>query len=189
VFLGQRAAGASPPLEIQETETMASQSTLKDVFMEELRDVLNAEKQLTKALPKMARAASNEQLREAFQEHLDQTKGQIERIEQAFESLDVKPRSKKCAAMEGLIEEGSEHLEEDAEPDALDALLIAAAQKVEHYEIATYGSLCTWGELLGYEEATDLLKQNLAEEKETDARLTEIAYEINRAAMSVESAE
>lgn len=162
---------------------MASQSTLENVFVEELRDVLHAEKQLTKALPKMARAASNERLREAFQEHLEQTKGQIERIEQAFESLEIKPRAKKCAGMEGLIEEGSEHLEEDAEPEALDAMLIAAAQKVEHYEIAAYGSLCTWGEVLGYDDATKLLKENLSEEKETDALLTKISREVNRAAM------
>jgi ferritin-like metal-binding protein YciE len=165
---------------------MASASTLENVFLEELRDILSAEKQLTKALPKMARKASNAQLREAFQEHLEQTKEQIERIEQAFESLDMRARAKKCAGMEGLIEEGSEHMQEDAEPDAMDAMLIAAAQKVEHYEIAAYGSLCTWGELLGYDQATKLLKKNLSEEKETDTRLTDIAREINRAAMPAE---
>jgi ferritin-like metal-binding protein YciE len=127
----------------------------------------------------MAKNATHEPLKEAFEEHLSQTEVQIERIEQAFESLDKKPRSKHCIAMEGLLAEGKELLEEDIEPEVLDAMLIAAAQKVEHYEIAVYGTLCTWAEQLGLNEAASLLKETLAEEKETDEKLTQLAAEIN----------
>jgi ferritin-like metal-binding protein YciE len=152
-----------------------SAETLHDAFEEELKDVLSAEKQLLKALPKMAKAASNEDLRAGFEEHLEQTKGQIERLEQIFEMLDKAPRAKKCKAMEGLIEEGSEIMEEDATPEVMDAMLIAAAQKVEHYEIATYGTLVTWARQLEMEDAADLLQQTLDEEKDTDMKLTELA--------------
>ncbi len=152
-----------------------SAETLHDAFEEELKDVLSAEKQLLKALPKMAKAASNEDLAAGFEEHLEQTKGQIERLEKIFQMLDKTPRAKKCKAMEGLIEEGSEIMEEDAEPQVMDAMLIAAAQKVEHYEIATYGTLVTWARQLEMEDAAELLQQTLDEEKQTDVKLTELA--------------
>lgn len=142
--------------------------------MDELRDVYDAEKQLLKALPKLAKAAEHEELREAFEEHLDQTQGHIERLEQAFEALGEQPRGKKCKAMAGLIEEGSDHIKEDAG----DAALIAAAQKVEHYEIAAYGSLRAWAELLEEEDAASLFEETLDEEKETDEKLTELATRI-----------
>jgi len=154
--------------------TMPAES-LHDAFEEELKDVLSAEKQLVKALPKMAKAASNEDLRAGFEEHLEQTKGHVERLEKIFELLDKAPRAKKCKAMEGLIEEGSEIMEEDADPDVLDAMLIAAAQKVEHYEIATYGTLVAWARRLDMSDAADLLQQTLDEEKDTDVKLTELA--------------
>lgn len=157
---------------------------LHEAFVKELRDILSAEKQITKALPKMAKNASHEELRAAFQEHLEQTERQIERLEQAFELIDLKPRASKCEAMSGLIEEGKEILEEDASPGAKDAMLIAAAQKVEHYEIASYGTLCTWAEILGLSEVEELLKETLDEEKTTDEKLTKLASEINREAVA-----
>jgi ferritin-like metal-binding protein YciE len=156
--------------------------TLEDAFVEELRDILNAERQLTKALPKMAKGAADEKLQEAIERHLEETQGQVERLEQVFKLLGKPARGKSCEAMEGLIAEGAEVLEEDAEEPVLDALLIASAQKVEHYEIATYGTLCTWAETLGLDEAAELLKQNLAEEKNADETLSQIAAEINLAA-------
>jgi len=149
--------------------------TLHDAFEEELKDVLSAEKQLLKALPKMAKAATNEDLKAGFEEHLEQTKTHVERIERVFELLEKAPRAKKCKAMEGLIEEGAELMEEDMEPDVLDAMLIGAAQKVEHYEIATYGTLVTWAKQLEMEEAASILHETLDEEKETDMKLTELA--------------
>jgi ferritin-like metal-binding protein YciE len=164
-------------------------ATLKDLFLEELKDLYSAEKQLIKALPKMAKAATSEELKEGFLEHLEQTKGHAERLEQVFELLGQKPRAKTCKAMEGLIEEGKELLEEDAEPEVLDAGLIAAAQRVEHYEIAGYGCVRTYAELLGEEEARDLLQQTLDEEAETDRKLTELSEQINVEAESPESDE
>ncbi|MBW3598574.1 MAG: ferritin-like domain-containing protein [Planctomycetes bacterium] len=155
---------------------------LQDALLEEMRDVLSAEKQITKALKQMAKKASHEQLKEAFEEHLKQTEGQIERLEKAFEALDRKPRSKHCDAMEGLISEGKEIMEEDAEPEVRDAMMIAAAQKVEHYEIATYGTLCAWAESLGLDKVAKLLQETLAEEKETDEKLNSLAAEINKQA-------
>lgn len=154
-------------------------ATLKDLFVEELKDLYSAEKQLIKALPKMAKAATSEELKAGFLEHLDQTKGHAERLEQVFELLGQKPKAKTCKAMEGLIEEGKELLEEDAEPEVLDAGLIAAAQRVEHYEIAGYGCVRTYAELLGEDEARDLLQETLDEEAETDKKLTELAEQIN----------
>lgn len=159
--------------------------SLEDAFVDELRDVLSAEKQLVKALPRMAKAASHEKLQQAIEEHLAETETHVERLEQVFESLDLKPRAKKCDAMEGLLEEGKSLLEEDADERVLDALIIAAAQKVEHYEIATYGTLCTWAEQLGYADALKLLKQTLGEEKNADELLTEIAEtSVNEAAQT-----
>jgi ferritin-like metal-binding protein YciE len=154
-------------------------ATLKDLFVEELKDLYSAEKQLIKALPKMAKAATSEDLKEGFLEHLEQTKGHAERLEQVFELLGQKPRAKTCKAMEGLIEEGKELLEEDAESEVLDAGLIAAAQRVEHYEIAGYGCVRTYAELLGEDEARELLQQTLDEEAETDKKLTQLAEQIN----------
>lgn len=164
-------------------------ATLKDLFVEELKDLYSAEKQLIKALPKMAKAARSEDLKEGFLEHLEQTKGHAERLEQVFELLGQKPRAKTCKAMEGLIEEGKELLEEDAESEVLDAGLIAAAQRVEHYEIAGYGCVRTYAELLGEDEARDLLQQTLDEEAETDKKLTQLAEHINVEAEGAEDDE
>ncbi|MEP6662284.1 MAG: ferritin-like domain-containing protein [Verrucomicrobiota bacterium] len=146
-------------------------SNLTDTFIEELKDLYDAENQLTKALPKMAEAAQHEELKAGFEEHLEQTRTHIERLEQVFEIFDQTPKRKTCKAMKGLIEEGSDLIDEEAG----DAALIAAAQKVEHYEIASYGSLAAWARLLDKEDAVDLLEETLEEEKETDAKLTEIA--------------
>ena len=156
---------------------------LKELFVEELRDVLSAEKQLVKALPKMAKAASSTKLRKGFETHLKETETQVTRLEQVFESIGETARAKTCKAMKGLIEEGAEVIKEDAEPDVKDAALIAAAQKVEHYEIATYGTLVTWAKLLDQTKASKLLGQTLSEEKATDQKLTELAESgINTAA-------
>jgi ferritin-like metal-binding protein YciE len=160
-----------------------SMETLRDLFEHELKDIYYAEKALVKALPKMAKGATSEKLREGIEEHLEQTKVQVERLEQVFELIDVPARGKKCEAMEGLIAEGASLLEEDADSDVLDAGIIAAAQKVEHYEIATYGTLCTWARQLGLDDAADLLGETLEEEKQTDLKLSELAEsEINVAA-------
>lgn len=152
--------------------------TLRKLYIEELRDVYNAEHQLLKALPKMTKVASAEELREALQDHLEETKGHVERIEEIFNELDESPKGKTCHGMKGLVEEGSEILEEKGEESVIDAGIIAAAQKVEHYEIATYGTLRTWAELLGESEAADLLQQTLDEEGDADKRLNELAEEI-----------
>lgn len=157
--------------------------SLRAAFVDELRDVYSAEKQITKSLKKMIKAASSEELSAAFEEHLAETEGQIERLEKVFESIDLKPRAKHCDAMEGILEEGKELMEEEAEPEVMDALLIAAAQKVEHYEIATYGTLCTWADQLGLTEAKKLLGETLAEEKKTDESLSELAESVNKAAV------
>ena len=148
---------------------------LQDLMKEDLKDVLHAENQIIKALPKMIKAATNPQLQSAFEKHLEETKGQVERIEQVMEMLGMPAKGKPCKAMQGIIEEGKEVMSEDAEDDVMDAALIGAAQKVEHYEIATYGTLCTYAELLGLRDAKKLLGQNLAEEKKTDQMLTELA--------------
>ena len=149
--------------------------SLQELLVEQLRDLYNAEQQLIKALPKMAKAATNPDLRQGFETHLEQTRGHAERLEQIFSEMDMKARGKKCAAMEGLIEEGKELMEEDAEPEVLDAGLIAAAQRVEHYEIAAYGTARTYAEVLALDNAAKLLQQTLDEEKETDQKLTELA--------------
>lgn len=159
--------------------------TLQDLYIDELRDLYSAENQLVKALPKMAKAASSPELRAAFEEHLEQTKEHVTRLERIFEKLDVKAKGKKCKGMEGLIEEGKEMLEEDAEPEVLDAGLIGAAQRVEHYEIAGYGTARTHAQMLGDEKAASLLQQTLDEEGETDKKLTELAESlINQEAAS-----
>ena len=156
---------------------------LQDALLEEMRDMLSAEKQITKALRKMARKASHDELRVGFEEHLEQTEGQIERLERAFETLEQKPRSKRCEAMEGILEEGEHVMEQAEKGDVLDAMMIAAAQKVEHYEIASYGTLQTWAKSLGFKEAERLFRETLDEEKQTDSRLTKLATKINKQAL------
>ena len=149
--------------------------SLHDLYVNELKDLYNAENQLLKALPKMAKAADAPELKAAFEEHLEVTRGQVARLEKVFAALGVSPKGKKCKAMEGLIEEGKELLEEDADPAVLDAALIAAAQKVEHYEMAGYGCARAFASLLGYEDAAALLQETLDEEGEADKKLTELA--------------
>lgn len=161
---------------------MAALKSLADAFYDELRDVLSAEKQLLKALPKMMKKASSEELRSAFENHLAQTEKQVERLEQAFEDIGKTAKAKKCEAMAGLIEEASSMMEEDAEPDVMDAVLIACAQKVEHYEIASYGTLCAWAKQLGLTHTKEVLGETLTEEEETDKLLTELSARINQAA-------
>jgi len=151
---------------------------MQDLLVEELKDLYNAENQLIKALPKMAKAAAHPTLKSAFEEHLKQTQQQVERLETIFEELEENPKGKRCKAMEGLVKEGSEIIEEDGEDAVKDAALISAAQKVEHYEIAGYGCARTFASLLGFEKAATLLQQTLEEEGETDKKLTEIAETI-----------
>ena len=158
---------------------MAKLRTLHDLFIDELMDVYNAEKQITKALPKMAKAATSDDLRLAFEDHLSVTETQIERLERVFELMEHAAKGKKCAAMEGLLKEGSEMMAEDAEPAVMDAALIGSAQRVEHYEIAAYGTLASFARELGLDKVVSLLEETLEEEKETDGKLTEIASGIN----------
>ncbi len=161
-----------------------SLSNLADAFYDELRDVYSAEKQLVKALPKMAKQANSSDLQKAFEAHLKETEEQVKRVEQAFEDTGKAAKAKTCEAMKGLIEEAEETMKEDAEPFVMDALLIGCAQKIEHYEIATYGTLCTWAESLGYKTALKLLKQNIDEEESADKKLTKLSVSINREAMA-----
>ena len=154
---------------------MASLESLDDLLQDELRDMYDAEKQLTKALPKMAKKATSEELKQAFEEHLSQTEQHVERLEQAFEQLDIPARAKKCEGMKGLIAEGQEMMSEADDDATRDAVMIASAQKIEHYEIASYGSARTWANQLGKSEVASLLEETLEEEKETDQRLTTIA--------------
>jgi ferritin-like metal-binding protein YciE len=158
--------------------------SLHDLFVDELKDLYNAEIQLTKALPKMAKAASSEDLRTAFEGHLTETEHQVQRLETIFKQLEANPKGKKCKAMVGLIEEGKEIMEEDAEDAVKDAALIAAAQRVEHYEIAGYGTVRTYAQLLGFDEAANLLQETLDEEASADKKLTELAQNINVEAQS-----
>ena len=152
---------------------------LKELYVDELKDLYSAENQLVKALPKMAKAASSDELRTAFEEHLEQTKGHVQRLEQIFEMLDESPKGKKCVGMEGLVKEGAELMEEDFEEEVMDAGLIGAAQRVEHYEIAAYGTVRAFADLLGEQEQASLLGETLEEEKETDQKLTELSEDIN----------
>ena len=154
-----------------------TQKSLQDLFIHELSDIYSAEKQLTRALPKMARAASDPQLAEAFTLHLEETRGQVERIDKIVESSQLRLKRIKCAAMEGLVEEGRAVIEDGEEGPVRDAALIAAAQKAEHYEIASYGTLCTFAKQLGETEALQLLKETLAEEKATDEKLSMLALQ------------
>lgn len=155
--------------------------TLRELYIDELRDLYNAETQLTKALPKMAKTSSNSQLRQAFEEHLRQTSEHVSRLEQIFDMLEEKATGKKCLGMEGLVKEGAETMQEDYEDAVMDAAIIGTAQRVEHYEIAAYGTARECARLLGEHEHVSLLEQTLNEEKQTDERLTQLAEEINQA--------
>jgi ferritin-like metal-binding protein YciE len=157
---------------------MAKLKTLNDLYVSELKDLYSAENQILKALPKMAKSASSPQLQRAFNEHLQQTQHHVERLDEIFERLGQKPTGKKCKAMEGLIEEGKEMMLEDMNPDVLDAALIVAAQKVEHYEMAGYGSVRTYANILGMRDDVRQLQQTLDEEGEADKRLTSIAESV-----------
>lgn len=163
-------------------------TTLEELLADELKDIYSAENQLIKALPKMAKAAESEDLRRVFEKHLEQTRRHAERIEQICQKLHIKPKGKKCLGMEGLLEEGKEVLNSDADPDPLEAALIGAAQRVEHYEIAAYGTASAHARQLGFMNAAELLNQTLEEEKQTDKKLTDLAEnKINvQAAMSDE---
>jgi len=154
---------------------MAEAKSLHDAFLDELRDTYDAEKQILKALPKMMKAAESEDLREAFETHLEETRGQVNRLEQVFASLDEKVRGKHCDGVAGIIEEGKSVMEEDFDETTMDACLIASAQRVEHYEMAAYGTLVAWAEAMGHSEAAELLQQTLDEEKATDEKLTALA--------------
>jgi ferritin-like metal-binding protein YciE len=159
-------------------ENIMSMDSLKDLYVDELKDLYNAENQLLKALPKMAKKASAPELKRAFQDHLTQTEGHVNRLEKIFKGLGEKPTGKTCKAMKGLIEEGKEIIEEDGDDSVLDAALIGAAQRVEHYEIAGYGVVRTFASLLGENSAMDLLQRTLNEEAETDKKLTGLAESI-----------
>ena len=154
---------------------MPETGTLHDAFIDELRDTYDAEKQLTKALPKLAKAATNAKLRAAFETHLQETQGQIARLEQVFESLDEKVRGKHCDGIAGIIEEGKSIMEEEFDETTMDACLIAAGQRAEHYEMAAYGTLVAWAQAMGHAEAARLLQQTLEEEKAADKKLSALA--------------
>lgn len=166
---------------------MASLETLHDLFVHELRDLYDAEQQLIKALPLMAQAAKSPQLRKSFETHLVETEEQARRIERVFKGLGSEPAGRTCKAMQGLIAEAKETMDEDADPDVMDAALIVAAQKVEHYEIAGYGSVCTFARVLKYDEAAKILKATMAEEESTDKKLTQLSEAINPRAETADS--
>jgi ferritin-like metal-binding protein YciE len=154
---------------------MADTGTLHDAFLEELRDAYDGEKQLTKALPKLAKAATSRDLRAAFESHLKETQGHVERLEQVFDLMEEKARGKRCEGVAGIIEEGKAIIDEDFDEATMDACLIAAGQRAEHYEIAAYGTLVAWARGMGHEEAATLLQETLDEEKAADEKLTSIA--------------
>jgi ferritin-like metal-binding protein YciE len=162
---------------------------LKHLYVDELKDLYSAEGQLVKALPKMAKASASPELRAGFEEHLKQTQGHVARLEKIFKALGESPKGKKCKGMQGLIEEGAEMIKEDPPAEELDAGLISAAQRVEHYEMAGYGCVKTYATLLGEDEAAALLEQTLEEEKETDQKLTQLAEQINVEAAGGDDAE
>jgi len=154
-------------------------NALMELYVDELKDLYDAENRLVKALPKVAKAATSEKLRAAVEEHLEQTRGHVDRLKEIFDNLGEKASGKKCAGMMGILKEGEELMDEDYEGEAMDAALISAAQRVEHYEIAAYGCVRTWAELLGESDASGLLDKTLEEEKETDEKLTQLSEEIN----------
>lgn len=160
------------------------ENSLQELYVEQLKDLYSAESQLVKALPKMAKAAKSPKLRQGFENHLEQTKEHVQRLEKILSNLNESPKGKKCRGMEGLVEEGEEVIEEESSSEALDAGLIAAAQRVEHYEMAGYGCVRSYAELLDENEAVNLLQQTLDEEKETDEKLTELSKEANQQAMA-----
>lgn len=167
----------------------SSKETLEDIFEDMLKDIYWAEKHLLKALPKMAKASHSEELKESFNVHLAQTHLQIQRIEDCFELLNMKPLAKKCEAMKGLVKEGEETIEKHEEGPARDAAIIAAAQKIEHYEISSYGTMRTMAKVLGKVKCAELLEETKDEEAETDANLTELAEKINQLAAEMEVTE
>jgi ferritin-like metal-binding protein YciE len=154
---------------------MAEQGTLHDAFLDELRDAYDAEKQLIKALPKLAKASTSDDLRGAFESHLEETRGHVEKLEQVFASLDEKVRGKHCDGIAGIIEEGKSVMEEDFDDDTMDACLIASGQRAEHYEIAAYGTMVAWAKAMGHDEAAGLLEEILDEEKAADEKLSGLA--------------
>jgi ferritin-like metal-binding protein YciE len=154
---------------------MADMGTLHEAFVEELRDIFDGEKQLTKALPKMAKAANSPELREAIEAHLEETRQQVQRLEQVFATIEEKPRGKHCDGIAGIIEEGQKIMEENFDEATADACLIAAAQRAEHYEIATYGTLVAWARAMGHDDAADLLQETLEEETAADEKLNALA--------------
>ena len=162
--------------------------TLEDLFHETLKDIYYAERKILKALPKMARGAQDEKLKAAFQQHKEETEGQIERLQQVFEIIGKRPRAKTCPAIDGIVEEGEEIMEEFKGSPALDAGLLAAAQAVEHYEISRYGTLRAWAQQLGYKDAVKLLDETLAEESKTDDALTKLAEKAVNAAAQKKAA-
>jgi len=157
--------------------------SLRELYVDELRDLYNAETQLVKALPKMAKASLNAELRQGFEEHLRQTSEHVSRLEQIFDMLGEKPTGRKCLGMEGLVKEGAETMQEDYEDAVMDAAIIGAAQRVEHYEIAGYGTVRAFAELMGESEHVSLIEQTLRQEKETDNQLSQLAREINAQAV------
>jgi len=157
--------------------------SLQDLFVDQLKDIYNAENQLVKALPKMAKSATSPELKTAFENHLEETRGHVERLEEIFEKLGEKPGGKTCKAMKGLVEEGSEMMDEDAEAPIMDAGLITAAQRVEHYEIAAYGCVRNFARLLNHNEMAHILQQTLDEEGAADKKLTKLAENINTEAV------
>jgi ferritin-like metal-binding protein YciE len=159
--------------------------SLKQLYVDELKDLYSAETQMVKALPKLAKASSNAELRQGFEEHLRQTSEHVSRLEQIFEMLEEKPTGKKCLGMEGLVKEGAETMQEEYDEAVMDAALIGAAQRVEHYEIAGYGTVRAFAELLGQAQHVSLLEQTLQEEKQTDDKLTQLAVQINSQAGQV----
>ena len=165
---------------------MSSMESLEDLLQDELKDIYDAEKQLTKALPKLAKKATNEELREAIEQHLQETQGHVERLEQVFEMLEMPARGKKCEGMQHLISEGNDMIGDAEEDGTRDAVMIAGAQKVEHYEIAVYGTLRTWANLLGNKDAASIFEEILEEEKAADTKLTEIAESLVNAQAAAE---
>jgi len=154
---------------------MAETQTLHDAFLEELKDAYDAEKQLTKALPKLAKASTSPELRQAFEDHLEETNGHVEKLEQVFQGLDEKPKGQRCDGIAGIIDEGKKVMDEDFDDATMDACLIAAGQRAEHYEIAAYGTLVAWAKTMGHHDAADLLQEILDEEKAADEKLNVIA--------------
>jgi ferritin-like metal-binding protein YciE len=186
---GSRSSARSGSRTSSKKNSESGEESLKKIFVEELKDIYWAEKHLLKALPKMAKASSTEELQQAFEEHLEQTNQQVERLEQVFEICGVKAQAKKCEAMEGLVEEGQEVIDEHEEGVVRDTALIIAGQKVEHYEMAAYGSLRTLAQVMGMDDAVELLQTTLDEEGETDKLLTSIAENVNQQAMEMSGVE